>query len=317
MMHSENDHFSVTDVDTQAGVCCSPNSIDISTPRHAPSGQHERSVVNKMSRSKSPHVIEQVPIVGGTFLMGDSSGDENLGDGETPTHAVTVDSFEVDATAVTNSAFEIFVEETGYKTEAEAVGFSAVFSPVVSAPSEDILGAAPEVPWWYGIRGANWRHPEGVGSSIEDRGDHPVVHVSWNDASAYCFWAGRRLLTEAEWEYAARGGLKQAKYPWGDVEVGFETWRANIFQGSFPLHNTGEDGWLTTAPVKSYSPNGFGLWQTVGNVWEWCSDWYSSNYYKYSPGVNPKGPVDGEQKVLRGGSFLCHDSYCDRYRNSA
>ncbi|GAA3738160.1 hypothetical protein GCM10022239_12240 [Leifsonia bigeumensis] len=144
------------------------------------------------------------------------------------------------------------------------------------------------------------------------------MHVSWNDAVAYCEWAGRRLPTEAEWERASRGGREGNVYPWGnELMTDSGAWQCNIWQGTFPRVNTVDDGWLTTAPVETFSPNDFGLWQTVGNVWEWCSDWYSPRYYERSPRENPRGPDTGSARVLRGGSYLCHDSYCNRYRNSA
>lgn len=263
------------------------------------------------------HRVEQAVIPAGTFTMGDSSGDRNTGDGEVPLHQVTLPSFSIDATTVTNDAFAAFVEATGYRTEAEVFEFSAVFHSAVTAPDDDIVGVPPQTPWWRGVRGANWRHPGGRGSSSHDLGDHPVVHVSWNDAASYCAWADRRLPTEAEWEFAARGGIARAKYPWGDDEVGAGGWRANIFQGEFPRHNTAEDGWTTTAPVHSFSPNGYGLWQSVGNVWEWCADWFDPAYYRSAPTASPPGPDRGGARVLRGGSYLCHASYCNRYRNSA
>ncbi|MDR5707427.1 formylglycine-generating enzyme family protein [Agromyces aerolatus] len=263
------------------------------------------------------HAIDQAEVPAGTFVMGDSSGDENPGDGETPRHEVTLPSFSIDATTVTNDAFATFVEATGYRTEAETFGFSAVFHLAVTAPDDDIVGVPPQTPWWRGVRGADWRRPGGAGSSIDGLGDHPVVHVSWNDAQAYCAWAGRRLPREAEWEYAARGGIAGAKYPWGDAEVDAGGWRANIFQGEFPARNTAEDGWATTAPVRSFAPNGYGLWQPVGNVWEWCADWFDPRYYGASPAESPDGPERGGARVLRGGSYLCHISYCNRYRNSA
>nr|WP_271171329.1 formylglycine-generating enzyme family protein [Microbacterium thalassium] len=254
----------------------------------------------------------------GTFVMGDSSGDRNAGDGEVPLHEVTLGSFSIDATSVTNDDFARFVDATGYATEAETFGFSAVFHLALAAPEEDILGQPPGTPWWFGVKGADWRHPGGRNSSLAGLGDHPVVHVSWNDVQAYCDWAGRRLPTEAEWEYAARGGLDQKKYPWGDEEPDAGgTWRANIWQGGFPGTNTLEDGYLTTAPVRTFEPNGYGLWQPIGNVWEWCADWFDPNYYRASPAANPTGPIRGGSRILRGGSYLCHISYCNRYRNSA
>ncbi len=263
------------------------------------------------------HTIEQAVIPAGGFLMGDSTGNGNRGDGETPVHEVFVPEFSIDATSVTNDQFAEFVRATGYRTEAETFGFSAVFHLALEAPETDILGRPPATPWWLGVRGADWSHPRGRNSSIEGLGDHPVVHVSWNDAVEYCRWAERRLPTEAEWERAARGGHEAKTYPWGDELMDGENWRCNIWQGTFPQENTLEDGWLTTAPVRSFEPNGFGLWQPVGNVWEWCADWFSPTYYENSPSSDPRGPDSGSGRVLRGGSFLCHDSYCNRYRNAA
>lgn len=267
--------------------------------------------------STPSHALEQAVVPGGTFLMGDSSGDRNPADGESPQHHVTLDGFSIDATTVTNDAFEQFATATGYRTDAETFGFSAVFRLAIQAPRSDFLGGATGTPWWVGVRGADWRHPGGGGSSIDGLGDHPAVHVSWNDAVAYCEWAGRRLPTEAEWEYAARGGISEGKYPWGEEEIDAGGWRANIWQGGFPHENTRDDGWLTTAPVHSFAPNGYGLWQSVGNVWEWCQDWFSPDYYRHSPRAAPSGPDSGVARVLRGGSYLCHNSYCNRYRNSA
>jgi len=271
------------------------------------------------------HAIAQARIPAGSFVMGDSSGDENRGDGETPLHRVVLEGFEIDATTVTNADFARFVEATGYRTEAETFGFSAVFHLAVSAPEDDVMGPAAGTPWWYGVRGADWAHPGGSRSDVDGLGDHPVVHVSWNDAAAYCAWAGRRLPTEAEWEYAARGGRDGAKYPWGDEEPDDGGWRTNIWQGSFPRENTLDDGWLTTAPVRAFAANGYGLFQPVGNVWEWCADWFDPRVYERSAEAapaggaiaDPRGPSLGVARVLRGGSYLCHISYCNRYRNSA
>lgn len=269
------------------------------------------------SSTPGRHGVEQVLIPASTFVMGDSSGDQNPGDGEVPQHPVTLPSFSIDATTVTNEDFSRFVDATGYRTEAETFGFSAVFHLALQAPDADIMGRASGTPWWFGVKGADWRRPGGRHSSLDGLGDHPVVHISWNDAQAYCAWAGRRLPTEAEWERASRGGIDQAKYPWGDQEVDEGGWRANIWQGSFPQHNTRDDGYLTTAPVRTFEPNGYGLWQTVGNVWEWCQDWFDPGFYRRSPATSPDGPPTGAARVLRGGSYLCHISYCNRYRNSA
>ena len=177
------------------------------------------------------------------------------------------------------------------------------------------MGPAAGTPWWVGVRDADWRHPGGRDSSIEGLGDHPVVHVSWNDAAAYCHWAGRALPTEAQWECASRAGHVGPRYPWGD-ELNRPD-RCNIWQGQFPLTNTMDDGFLTTAPVRSYAPNDYGLWQTVGNVLEWCADWWREDAYASSATLDPAGPERGTAKVMRGGSYLCHDSYCNRYRNAA
>jgi len=268
-------------------------------------------------RSGGSHGIPQSAVPAGSFLMGDSSGDRNPADGEVPRHEVALAAFSIDATTVTNDAWAAFVAATGYRSDAEKFGFSAVFHLAVRAPAHDIMRPAGGTPWWLGVRGADWAHPGGALSGIDEIGHHPVVHVSWNDAVAYCAWAGRRLPTEAEWEYAARGGLEGTKYPWGDAEVERGGWRANIWQGTFPTVNTGEDGWTTTAPADAYAANGYGLHQPVGNVWEWCQDWFDPSYYARSPRESPRGPESGTARVLRGGSYLCHVSYCNRYRNSA
>jgi formylglycine-generating enzyme required for sulfatase activity len=254
--------------------------------------------------------------------MGDSHGDGMRADGETPVHAVNLDEFTIDATPVTNADFAWFAGQTRYRTDSEILGSSAVFHLFVAADDHDVLGRSPAAPWWVSVRGADWRHPDGPRSDLDGRDDHPVVHVSWNDAQAYCRWAGRSLPTEAQWEYASRGGLQAARYPWGDDPPGAGgTWRANIWQGTFPVRNTGEDGWLATAPVRTYQPNGYGLWQTVGNVWEWCQDAFDPRAYRHRssapPARNPLVSAPEALRVLRGGSYLCHDSYCNRYRNAA
>lgn len=249
--------------------------------------------------------------------MGDHFSEGYPRDGELPLHEVTLDSFRISTTTVTNRQFARFVRQTGYITTAEQHGISAVFFAAFQGPTSAIVQHVPGAPWWLAVRGAHWARPNGPGSSITEIMDHPVVHVSWEDAVAYCNWAGTRLPTEAEWEYAARGGLDSKRYAWGDELVVNGTWNCNIWQGTFPHDNTAEDGYLTTAPSKSYRPNGYGLWQVAGNVWEWCSDWFVDDYYSRSDTLNPHGPRDGEQRVMRGGSYLCHDSYCNRYRVSA
>lgn len=269
------------------------------------------------------HQVEQVHLPGGVFAMGDAQGDGFPADGERPVHRVQVSGFSIDATTVTVADFARFADATGYLTEAETFGFSAVFHLLVAAEPGDITGRPAQTPWWLGVRGADWRHPGGRHSGVAGIEDHPVVHVSWNDAQAYCAWAGRRLPTEAEWEYASRGGLESARFPWGDQLCTSDgDWQCNIWQGPFPSSNTQEDGFLGTAPVRSYRPNAYGLWQTVGNVWEWCADAYSARAYDAAaraagPVREPSGPADGEPRSMRGGSYLCHDSYCNRYRNAA
>ncbi len=248
--------------------------------------------------------------------MGDSLGDNNPFDGETPQHTVRLSSFTIDATTITNEQFQRFIDDSQYVTDAERFGFSAVFHQAVDAPDDDIIGPIAGSPWWIAVRHATWQQPGGRCSTIDSLAEHPAVHISWNDAVAYCTWARRRLPTEAEWEAGSRGGQPEMRYPWGD-ELPSQGFAANIWQGTFPTTNTAEDGWRFTAPVREFHRNAYGLWQTVGNVWEWCNDWFDANYYRHSPVIDPLGPPEGRRRVLRGGSFLCHDSYCNRYRNSA
>ena len=262
-----------------------------------------------------------VDLPGGTYAAGDSFGEGYQADGEGPVHPVDLPGFRLDATGVTNEEFARFVKATGHVTTAEREGFSAVFHLAFEGSPRDVLGRSPEAPWWLGVRAASWRAPEGPGSNVGRRGNHPVVHVSHDDALAYCDWAGTRLPTEAEWEYAARGGLAGSRFPWGDDLEQDGTHHANVWQGVFPDTNTADDGFVTTAPVRTYEPNGFGLFQMIGNVWEWCADWFSPTYYADLVGSgsssDPRGPAEGLTRVMRGGSYLCHDSYCHRYRLSA
>lgn len=253
----------------------------------------------------------------GVYQMGDALGEGYVSDGEVPIHEVRLPGFRIDATAVTNAMFASFVDATGYRTEAEQYESSAVFHLLLQAPPKDVLGAADRAPWWLNVRGADWAHPGGASSRWSDSPDHPVVHVSHHDALAYCSWAGRRLPTEAEWEFAARGGLAGKRYAWGDELNPGGTYRCNIWQGTFPARNTAEDGFLGTAAVRSFAPNGYGLYEMAGNVWEWSADWFLPKYYRNSPVDNPQGPTIGSGRVMRGGSYLCHESYCNRYRVAA
>ena len=231
---------------------------------------------------------------------------------------VRVAAFRIGAHAVTNDAFTAFVDATGHRTEAERFGWSFVFHAFLPADHPPTRGA-PQAPWWRQVFGADWRFPEGPGSTVDGRMDHPVVHVSWNDAAAYAAWAGGRLPTEAEWEYAARGGLAQQRYPWGDELTPDGAHRCNIWQGTFPHRDTGEDGYLGTAPVDAFEPNGFGLYNMSGNVWEWCADWFGTSQRAEGKGGldDPRGPDSGPGRVIKGGSYLCHASYCNRYRVAA
>lgn len=296
--------------------CCVPAAVvnDFDPSRDRSVGPGPRPV-HRQESAKSTR--GQVSIAGGVFLMGDPFREGYPADGETPVHEVRLRDFYMDATTVTNGEFGEFVNETGYVTEAERFGVSAVFHLAFTGDRADVLNEVEEAPWWFAVRGASWRSPEGPGSEISSRQDHPVVHVSWNDAQAFCAWAGKRLPTEAEWEFAARGGLAQARFAWGDELAPEGEWRCNIWQGQFPVANTLDDGYLTTAPVRSYRPNLFGIWQMAGNVWEWVADWYDSGYYGQSARDNPSGPAEGTTRVLRGGSYLCHASYCHRYRVAA
>jgi formylglycine-generating enzyme required for sulfatase activity len=257
-----------------------------------------------------------VRLAGGAFLMGTEDVDGYPVDGEGPVHRVTVSPFWIDRYAVTNARFGEFVAASGHVTAAERFGWSFVFSGLLPDDFPDTRGVA-DAPWWRQVFGADWAHPEGSHSDLDGRSDHPVLHVSWDDARAYCAWTGSRLPTEAEWEHAARGGLEQARYPWGpDLEPGGEH-RMNVWQGEFPARNTRADGWYGTAPVDTFPPNGYGLHNPTGNTWEWCADWFDPGYYASSPEHDPPGPPTGTHRIMRGGSYLCHDSYCNRYRVAA
>lgn len=297
------------------------------------------------TRPEGPAPAGMVWIPGGEFTMG-SNDAELAWPEEQPAHRVRVHGFWMDTTEVTNTQFAAFVEATGYVTDAEKapvleeimaqvppgtpppkpedlVPGSLVFNPV----GKD-LGDCRALEWWSWTHGAYWLHPEGPDSDIATRMDHPVVQVSWNDAVAYCAWAGKRLPTEAEWERAARGGVDDAPYVWGNGAPTDTLVKCNSWQGAFPQKNTAVDGYVRTAPVGHFAPNGFGLYDMAGNTWEWCSDWLDMTLYlnrSRTLVVDPQGPeksFDPERRyeplrAQRGGSFLCHDTYCWRYRPSA
>ena len=294
------------------------------------------------SGDKAPK--DMVWIAGGDFMMG-TDGDPQARTDERPAHEVRVDGFYMDMHEVTNAEFAAFVKATGYVTTAEKPidwdELSKQLPPGTPRPPDSVLlpGSLVFDPppyavqlnnvgqWWKWVRGADWKHPLGRGSSITGKEDFPVVQVSWDDAVAYCHWAGKRLPTEAEWEFAARGGMKDAKYPWGNDTAYYK--HANTWDGHFPDKNSLLDGHELMAPVKSYAPNGYGLYDMAGNVWEWCSDWYRNDFYttckKQGKVSNPQGPADSydpeepyiQKRVNRGGSFLCNDSYCSSYRITA
>ena len=296
----------------ESNSCCSP--------RRNSNENSPNAVSSNISGGALQGTFVLVPE--GEFWMG-SDRSPYLADGEGPQRQVWLPSYEISATTVSNLEFERFVSETGFITDAEIYGWSYVFEGLLKnslkSSHEDArsLGA----PWWVAVEGANWRHPFGDEREQSDSADHPVVHVSYNDSIAYCNWAGVRLPTEAEWEKAARGGLENCEFPWGNDFLVNGAYNANIWQGEFPSSNSCQDGFFGTAPVKSFQPNSFGIYNMIGNVWEWTSDSWSIHWHKKASMEtrrNPKGPDKGHhQKVLKGGSYLCHDSYCFRYRNSA
>ncbi len=289
---------------------------------------------------KTPAGMVWIP--GGVALMGNAAGEH---EDERAEHEVALDGFWMDATEVTNRDFQKFVQETGYVTLAEktptaadlpGVDFSQI-DPANLAPGsicftyqfagQKVDKSHPQWPYqlWGYVKGANWSHPDGPKSTIEKQLDHPVVHINWDDATAYAKWAGKRLPTEAEWEYAARGGHSGEDYPWGKDQLAGGKWMHNVWQGEFPYKNENLDGFERTSPVKSFAPNGYGLYDMSGNVWEWCSDWYLPDYYAFSPRKNPQGPDHSHdpnepglpKRVQRGGSFMCNVNYCTGYRISA
>ena len=273
--------------------------------------------VDEIERSRATVQRRWSPMIGGTFLMG-SSDRRFPEDGEGPVRRVAISPFEISCHAVSNLQFGDFVWATGYTTDAERYGWSFVFDGLLSDDfKRGIRSRVAETPWWIPAPHAYWAQPEGSATTVLDRLDHPVVHVSWNDAKAYCRWSSTRLPTEGEWEMAARGGLEQAIYPWGDELTPGGKHYCNIWQGSFPDRNAEEDGYFGTAPVHAFEANGYGLHNVAGNVWEWCEDFFSPRYHHVSSIQDPLHEQIGPNRSLRGGSFLCHESYCNRYRVAA
>ena len=272
--------------------------------------------LNCSSTTDTQSIMSLIP--GGNFKMGTNTPLGYPEDGETPIRKMNIQPIYMDIHAVTNNQFEEFVKQTGYKTEAENYKWSFVFNDFISdTVAKTVTLHPPGTPWWSVVEGANWFAPEGPDSNIENRGNHPVVHISWNDAIEYCNWAGKRLPTEAEWEYCARGGLSQKLYPWGDDLIHQGKHMCNIWEGKFPYENTQIDGFIGTAPVETYPPNNYGLYNMSGNVWEWCSDWFTNTHTTGPSQTNPSVPISGTHKTIKGGSYLCHDSYCNRYRVAA
>lgn len=322
----------VTAIDDSAHSCMSvPNRFGISADTIA------------VQFSGNTSVAGMVLIPGGIFDMGGDN--EQASADEYPKHKVQVSAFYMDITEVTNAQFKKFVDATGYKTTAERKpdweDLKKTLPPGTPRPPDSVMVSASLVfkettgpvnlndysQWWHWIKGADWKHPEGPGSTISGKDNYPVVQVSWDDAMAYCKWAGKRLPTEAEWEFAARGGLTNKIYSWGNENINMGKSKANSWEGKFPYLNEKKDGFITAAPVKSFLVNGYGLYDMAGNVWEWCSDWYNAGYYKTianTTSINPQGPDKSfdpdepytQKRSLRGGSFLCNDSYCSGYRNA-
>lgn len=288
-------------------TCCSP-------PGRGTDRAAERPVTSRSGPDNADERMVRLP--GGRFRMGTDEAAGFPFDGEGPVREVELSPFRIDRHAVSNDDFAAFVADTGHVTEAERFGWSYVFAGFLPRELRRISPRPDVTPWWAAVTGAWWQQPEGPGSGTAGRGDHPVVHVSWDDAVAYARWAGKRLPTEAEWEYAARGGQDQRRYPWGDELTPGGQHMANLWQGRFPVHNTAEDGHAGTAPADAFPPNDFGLFNMAGNVWEWCADWWGTAH-PTGELRDPTGPPSGPGKVMRGGSYLCHESYCNRYRVAA
>lgn len=295
-----------------------PGTSCCSTASNGPSNGHDGYLAAALSVPVAEATVRDalqdrlVTLPGGIFEMG-AAKSTFLGDLDSPRRKVKVSSFKISRCSVTNSDFARFVADCGYRTVAEQEGWSYVFHLLLDRP-ERFPNSPPGLPWWRQVPEATWSAPEGPGSDIADRQDHPVTHITWYDAKAYAKWAGLRLPYEAEWEYAARGGLVRKKFPWGNSFMPDGQHAMNTFQGRFPDENTVEDGWIGTAPVDAFAPNSYGLYNMTGNVWEWVEDLFGPlPSQKRIPLRDPKGAAKGYARVQRGGSYLCHVSYCDRY----
>jgi len=287
-------------------ACCAPS-------REGVAGQAPTASLQQRIRDEDRGVFVVLP--GGEFLMGDSHGEGFPADGEGPPRTVTLSAFRIAPTTVTNAQFAAFVRATGHVTQAEQAGSSYVFYLQAAAELRAKARSYPiGTPWWMEVPDACWQRPHGAGSNIRERMDHPVIHVSWHDARAYCHWAGVRLPTEAQWEYAARGGLHAQRYTWGDTMPPEPP--CNIWRGTFP--NAPAQGWRPdTVPARAIAPNDHGLYQMAGNVWEWCEDAFHPDYHRITSSLDPLQDEPTGRRSMRGGSYLCHDSYCNRYRVSA
>ena len=283
-----------------------------------PTAHRLLSQISDFERRRCESLNSRLLITGAEFLMGTDNADGFPADGEGPVRKVFISPFICDAFCVTGYRFAHFVASTGYITEAELFGWSYVFHshvPEAVTASREVR-TVPGVIWWHGVPGAYWANPEGPGTSLDGRLDEPAVHLTWNDVVALARFEGGRLPTEAEWEIAARGGIEQAIYCWGDELLLGGDHHCNIWQGTFPDQDTAEDGYAGRAPVDAFKANEFGLYNMSGNVWEWCSNWFSTDHQPEEQ-VDPQGPARGRRKVMKGGSFLCHHSYCNRYRVGA
>jgi sulfatase modifying factor 1 len=295
----------IEDADRQEHSCCSPSRDTASAAAEA----------TPTAADRAPSRDGMISLPGGAFVMGSVDEFAYPADGEAP-REVEVSPFMIDRCAVSNAQFAEFVTDTGYVTEAEQYGWSFVFGGMLPDDFPPTRGVAA-APWWRQVPDADWRRPAGLDPALPGLADHPVVHVSFNDALSYCRWAGKRLPTEAEWEFAGRGGLARAAFPWGDELTPDGEHLMNVWQGSFPNHNTLADGYYTTCPVDAFPPNGYGLHNVTGNVWEWTADWFAIGYREHDRRVDPVGPPTGSHRVSKGGSHLCHASYCRRYRVAA